>query len=351
MITIDTYRGSSRELADFVTSVWSHSYAGKMTFPRWTEEFFDWQFRLATDSERLNLIAAYDGSRLAGVLLGTDYSFRTLAEVFGGSQWSWLSIDPGYRGQGISRALDQERIRRMTASGSRLIVSYRYFGSVHSKAERPRAGVNDQKFNRKIGFWARVIDANRFASWHWNAIEGWLAKLAAPFTGIPTRAMNNPSIRPYDVSDLEACLRLAREANGSTKLSIDWDRTTLQHQLNGHPISQTLVSTEKDQIEGFINFHVLPFQARRVENVAVIDMIVCGRMPSRRRVDLLNAALARMQQQNVVLALKLRCGDSPAWPLVRTHFVPKLPDSHLVLQAVTQPLKIPTTGSLHLLWR
>ena len=348
---IQTYDGSINELVEFVNSVWSHSYAGRMTFLHWTEDFFRWQFRLNDDSDRQNLIAAYVGERLAGVLLGTSYQCRSPAGVHGASQWSWLSIHSDFRGHGIAKALDQERIRRLTTSGSRLIISFRYFGSRHSQAERPRQGVQNQKFNRKVGFWARVIDPARFANWHWNRVEGFLAKLSDPVARIPKAAHADSSVRSFEPADLDACVNLVQKTFSTKMLSIAWDHSTLGHHLGGNAVSQTLVLREDGRITGLVNFHLLKFQARAVETVAVIDLIAFEQATSRGQVRLINAALARMQAQGAILALKVRLGDAPVWPLLRAHFIPQFADSHLVLQPVGDEYVIPRTGPIHVLWR
>lgn len=322
-----------------------------MTFPHWTEDFFHWQFRLSDDSNRQNLIAAYEGERLAGVLLGTTYQCRSPAGIHPASQWSWLSIQADFRGHGIAKALDQERIRRQEASGSRLIISFRYFGSRHSQAEKPRQGVQDHKFNRKVGFWARVIDPARFAKWHWKRVEGFLAKLSEPFTSIPKAAHTDPSIRAYEPTDLDACVRLVQKSFSSKVLAIAWDHATLGHHLGGNHVSQSLVLREGDRATGLINFHLLKFQARAIETVAVIDLIAFDGASSRGQVRLINAALARMQAQGAILALKVRLGDAPVWPLLRAHFIPQFADSHLVLQPVGDEYVIPRSGPIHVLWR
>ena len=351
MTRIETYSGTTDALVDFVNEVWTRTYAGKMTIPCWTVPYFQWQFRLDRESSAENLIAAYDGDVLTGVLLGTDYPFRSPAGLHRGSHWSWLSIRPEYQGRGIAKGLHQERVVRQTAVHSRLISSFRYVGSPHSKAERPRNGVRDDKFNRKLGFWARVIDPERFSKWHWNGVEGFLAKLASPFTQIPASAKSNSSVRPFTIDDIGRCLSLAQDNYSSAKLSIAWDHDSLLHQLSGNEISQTLVLEEGGLITGFVNFHVLEFRAKTVERVAVLDLIVLGHASSKGRIRLLNAALARMQDQGVILTLKLRCGDVPSWPMLRTHFVPQLPDSFLVLQPVGETFSIPKSGPIHLLWR
>lgn len=351
MLRIATYNGTTDELVQFVNLVWNHSYADKMTFPCWTSDFFEWQFRLNCDSERENLIAAYDESVLAGVLLGTSYPIQSLAGRFLGSHWSWLSVHPDYRNRGIAKALDQERVLRQQHSGTRLIASYRYVGSSHSQAERPRSKTHDRKFNRKIGFWARVLDCDRFAKWHWSKVEGILGKLAAPFMKIPSGGVSGSPVREFILQDLDACVQLVRDAVSSLVLSLDWDSEMLRHQLCGHSISQTLVVEEAGVVTGFVNYHLIPFRAKTIEKVAVIDLIVLGSTSARNRLRLLNTALARMRDQGAVLALKVRCGDAPIWPLLRAHFIPQAADSMLVLQSVGTELEIPGSAPIHLLWR
>ena len=132
-ISINSWRGSAEDLAEFVNRIWEHSYAGKMPFPRWTPEHLKWQLRIDANKESRNLLAAYDCTSPVGVLLGTDYAFRSPAGIHPGSQWGWLSVCPEHRGKGIAKALDRERVQRQKAAGSRLIVSYRYVFSSFSR--------------------------------------------------------------------------------------------------------------------------------------------------------------------------------------------------------------------------
>lgn len=350
MLKVSTYEGSMEDLVQFVNRIWDHSYLGKMTYPRWTVDFFNWQLGPHLQPSRQNLIAAYDGGTLAGVLLGTSYPYRTPVGRHVGSLWSWLSIDPAYRGQRIAKRLDQERIDRQREHNSRLIVSYRYFGSRHSQAEKPRADSPDLKFNRRIGFWARVLDPSRFAKWHFHRFEGQLARLSAPLLKVP-QPSGNPATRPYLDSDLDSCLTLVQQCHAGLVLTIDWDRESLRQQLGGSGPTRTIVAEDQGQIVGLVNFHVLDFHARCIEPVAIIDLLLIHKMSSVGRTALLNAALAAMKCQGAVLALKLRCGDVPVWPLLRTHFIPQPADSHLVLQPVSDAFSIDTKANIHLLWR
>lgn len=350
-LRIESFQGSVEELVTFVNDVWQQSYRGKMTFPTWTPDYFDWQFRLADESSRSNLIAAYDGERLAGVLLGTNYPFRSPAGRHLGSQWSWLSVHPDFRGRGVTKLLDEERTRRQIEAGSKLIVGFRYFGSRYSMSEQPRAGKDNHKFNRKVGFWARVLDAPRFSQWHWNHFQGALANSTRIFHELSDAVKPPTYVRRFAPEDLEACLQLARRSFESLTLSIDWDQDSLRHQLSGGSVTHTYVLETADGVTGFMNFHVLPFSARTIEKVAVIDMFVLGAATSNQLLPFVNHCLRAMRAEGAVLALKARLGDAPWWPLVQAQFLPQKPDSYLVLQPVGGSYEVEKTCSIHVLWR
>lgn len=351
MIAIENYRGTVDDLAEFVNTVWETDYGGKMPYPRVTPEYFDWQFRLSTDNPSNNLLAAYDGSTLAGVLLGTDYPFRSPEGMHPGSVWSWLSVSQQYRGRKLVKELDAERVRRQREIGSKLIVSYRYVGSRHSLTERPRQSTDAEKFHRKVGLWARVLDPKHFSDWHISRATRVLTKLTGWMLPTPKWKQSRTTIRDFQPADLDACVDLVNQSMTATVLAIHWDHDSLRHQLAGSPITETLVAESDGKILGLVNFHVLPFQARTVENVGCIDVIAFGAMPTFSRARLLNAALARMCERGAILAVKLRCGDTPALPMMQCRFLAMPADSYLVLQPVDKPLPIDRNARLHLLWR
>ena len=273
---ITDFRGTSEELATFVTNTWTEAYAGKMPFPVWDAEFFDWQFRLSTDHPSKRLLAAYKDDQLTAVLLGANFEFRTPAGIHPGAHWSWLSIASGFRGHGLATALDAARVQREKQLGSELIVSYRYIGSKHSLAERPNEKTSTKRFLRKVGFWARVLSPHKLAEWNLNRTEGWLTKIASPLIPVPKTKKTEAAIRGYQDSDLQSCQKLIRDASADKPVAIHWSEAELQHQLAGHPITNTMVLEQGDTIAGMINWHVIPFHGRTIAPVAIIDMICFG---------------------------------------------------------------------------
>ncbi len=352
MIRLDDFQGTPEELAEFITPVWKESYQGRMVYPDWTGDFFRWQMRWDAPDSRRHMIAAYDDDRLIATLLGTSFSFRVRSEQIRGSLWSWMSIDPEYRGRGLATLLDRDRVRRLQDEKTDLIVSYRYFGSRHSLAEQPkRSNGRPKKFNRTIGLWIRVLDPWTMGRWALKASEGWMARMSFPLTPVPNPGKLDGCVRPATEQDLPRCVELIREETSGMVLSLDWGLDSLRHQLLGSPLVTTLVFERAGVIEGFVNFHVLDWVGRFAGKVGIFDLIVTGRLESRAALTLMNAALRTMVAKGAILTVKVRAGDVPASLMWRSHFVPKPADSHLILQWVSKNREIPSRSPTHLLWR
>jgi hypothetical protein len=351
MIRVETFQGTPEELAEFVGTVWAASYSGRMIFPIWSADYFRWQFRWEGQQAPDYLLAAYDGNALAGVLLGTDFTFRTSAGPLPGAQWSWLSVHSDFRGRGIAKALNDERIRRQQRHQAPLIVSFRFFGSKHSQAEQHQDNSPSKRFHCKVGNWARILDSERFAQWTYSSLEALAARCTVPLAPRGKTIVPQDGIRDYSPDDLDACLALVRQSQSRASLWIDWTRDQLAHQLGRSPVNQTLVMQIRGSIEGLINFHVLLMQAKTIEKVAIIDLMIFGKVSVARQTKLLRAVRARLAEQQVMLILKPRLGETPHWPLLRDWFVPQPDSSYLVLQGAGEPLPTLPSGPLHVLWR
>ncbi|MEZ5947812.1 MAG: GNAT family N-acetyltransferase [Planctomycetaceae bacterium] len=353
MIEIDQYRGDAEHLAEFVSLVWRESYAGLMTCPVWSAEYMRWHFPLEHPETRRRMLAAYDGDQLAGVLLGLPLDYRTPEHRIPGSLWSWLSIHPAYRGRHLAVRLDQARVELMKSLGSRLVVSYRFFGSRHSQAERPGHSLNRNKlFLRKLRFWSRVLDPVRFHRWDLKRFEGFLGLLSYPVAGIPDPGQWGAAIRPFRPSDLPMCLALLQRMTTNMSLAIDWSNATLQRQLLGSPLSRTLVYEEQGAVRGLVNFHLMPFLGRGiVEQIGIFDLFALEELPPGGRVALVNRALRELRDAGAILALTPSLGQIPLSTLLKTRWSPTRPETHLVLQWTGEPVPSKPDLPLQLLWR
>lgn len=363
-VCVRPFTGTNSEFQAFVQQAWSDAYAGKMSFPVWSTEYFDWQFGGSQNPNRR--LAAYIGDRLVGVLAGRAAEFQTAGAAAAskpiiGAHYSWLSVSAAHRGHRIAPLLDDARVAHEQSLNSELVVSYRFHGSKHSLAERPTStrtaeisnkavGSSTKQFNRSIGFWARPLHPTALRKWNHNRLEGWMAQLAGPI--LPkARHCESSDVRTFRTEDLTACHNIVRDQKTEFAITNSWSQDSLQWQLNGHPISQTVVALDDGIVTGFINFHVLPFQGRTQQLVGIIDLCCCDRLSPKRQRQLVNEALHRMKHQGAILALKSRTADVSSMLMLRTGFSPRPADSALVFQWVGTRKDISSSDSVQLLWR
>lgn len=346
-VVIEPYRGSNAELQAFVESTWTAAYRGLISYPLWSTEYFDWQLDSSTEADR-RLCARHNG-RLVAVLMGAGTRFRTPTRSFFGAHYSWLSVASEFRGMRLAQRLDEARIHLEKSVGSELIVSYRFTGSRHSLAERPTP--HKPKFHQRIGLWGRQLQGSRLKKWNLNKVEGLLGFAGMPLLPRIDWPSRSPHVRLFEQIDLGQCLNIVERSADQFALTIDWDESSLQQQLAGSPITQTVVWERQGTVQGFVNFHILPFRAGTLEPVGIIDMIEVREMTLRDQSALLKSCLGLMRSQGAVVALKLRCGDVSNLLMLRTGFTPRLKDSHLVLQSPEQSVQIPRRSPMQLLWR
>ncbi|MCG6157119.1 GNAT family N-acetyltransferase [Rubinisphaera margarita] len=352
MIRLDDFQGTPEDLAEFITPVWRETYQGRMVYPDWAGDFFRWQMRWDAPGSRRHMIAAYDEDRLIATLLGTSFPVRADNELIRGSIWSWMTIDPEYRGRGLATLLDRDRVRRLQDEQVDLIVSYRYFGSRHSLAEQPKkVQAKPKKFNRTVGLWVRVLDPRTVGRWSLKAVDGWMSRLSFPLAKVPGPGKLDSFIRRATEQDIPRCVELVREQTAGMPLTMAWDESTLRHQLLGSPLVTTLVLERSGAVEGFVSFHILDWVGRMSGKVGIFDLIVTDRLGSGAALALMNAAFRTMVEKGAILTVKVRTGDVPASLMWRCYFVPRPADSHLILQWVSLNREISSRSPIHLLWR
>jgi hypothetical protein len=207
-------------------------------------------------------------------------------------------------------------------------------------------------FAKKVGFWVRILDPMRAGNWNVNRWEGRLTQIAAPVLRL--RSLRHPpgvGIRSFQAADLARCLELANLATSGCDLKLVWTAERLGHQLGQHGFGQALVAEVNGKIQGCIGYHVLPMLGRRLENAGILDLMFVTELSPNIRTELLNSVLLRLQQDNAVVALKLRGGDYPASTFLRWGWVWKPADSDVLITWANDVRQIPRLRKLHLLWR
>lgn len=353
MFELRPFDGTADELQRFVVASWSASYHGKMPFPLWTREYFEWNFGLSEGLPRDHLVAAYEGTRLVGTLLGLPFTFQLGGQEFSGTLGSWLSVDPDYRRQRLGTLLRDEMLATHRRLGLKGQVGYIFEGSSLSLGQRfwkPRAAAQLHRLAR-AGFWVRVFDAPRIAAWNCNPLEAFAIRLSQPFTREPP-AVTEQIVRKYQPSDLTECLNLVNRTARQTECAMIWNEVDLERHLHGRGVGSARVLLRQGQVYGVCSFHCLPFQGRTVENVGVIDLLSGPEMTRAEAVHLLNAVMGEMRRQGASMVLRLRTSDVPWTWMAATLFLPRPADSTVCFSAASPDAQqFPVARSLSLLWR
>jgi len=351
-IEMRTYAGDAAELVRFTRSIWQGTYQGHMPIPLWDEAYFDWQLLAERPGGRDYLVAAYDGTRLIGCLLGEEFRFRLRGREFPATMGSWLTVDPDYRGHGLGRQLVAEQRRRHQERGAVFHLGFGYLGRGFSHGPKFWTRFpGETVVLGKTGWWVRVLDHRATAAWDLNAFDRWGTRLLSLIQGPPRPLAKPHGIRPYRAEDLPACLKLVHGLLDRVDLGYVWTADRLAHQLSYRDLPRTLVCEQEGQVAGFVNYYCLGFLGRHAARVGLIDLMPLGTMPLGAGRDLLRAALVDMRRQGCAFVLALRLPTWDAWPLLAAGFVP-LPDEFLFLCYQVDPsISLKGARGLHVHFR
>lgn len=329
MIEVRTFEDSAAELARFSQRAWHDSYRGRMPIPLWDGRYFEWQFPREADGGRDYVVAAYEGSKLVGVLGAQPFRFRWDGEEADGTMGSWFSVSPDHQRQGIGSRLFAEQRRRHLERGARFMLGYAFTGARASIGPRFFAHLPHVVTINRIGCWARVLDHRAMARWEPSIMESLVARALGVVQRAP-RASGDEETRPYRPTDLSACLALLGELLDGVSLGFVWNRECLARQLEYAGVAETVVAEEEGRVAGFLNYHRLEYQGRGTVLGAVVDLLATGRLDRRRSRSLLGAALRQMAEEHVQVAIVLGLTCYPKSALWGAGFVPMRRDMTLI---------------------
>lgn len=356
MREVRAFEGTPEELSTFIVSSWKASYIGQVAVPNWSAEYFEWQLQMDVIENRQRIVAAYDGARLAGVLIYVPYTFELNGQSMKGAHASWLSVSPDFRRQGIGGMLKSAAMERSCDQGVDFHVGYIFHGSRASMGPRfwldsnSQAARSDQIVGPNLGFWARALDGNRLAKWSVNTRERMLARMSAPFMMQPVAATSRGMVvRPFHEADAERCVSLINESTQDCDLRLLWDRESLSKHLTG--FGQCLVGVQNGVVEGFVAYHSLVFSGCTDERVGVIDLVATSRLARKPAGVLLDSVLSDLHRSGAAVALKLRSGDYPTSLFCRWGWFPAAAHSHVLLSWAEGKPRYSKLRKCHLLWR
>ncbi|WP_013627182.1 GNAT family N-acetyltransferase [Rubinisphaera brasiliensis] len=351
-IEIRSFDQPTEELSEFVVSTWLASYRGKMSVPRWSARYFDWQFAGA-DNAREYVISAWSDGRLVGALVGLPFPLLWEGEEHLGVHGSWLSVDREFRREGVASKLAQRMNEVQQERGCVGRLGYAFQGARVSLGPRFwKKSQPDTHLVRPMRLWARIINPRKVSRWSNKRFEQIL------LSGIPkaTCAIGKPdssvNVRSYTEADRPACARLINAQASQADLAALWTDQRLDAHLSYPDVAKTLVVERDGNVVGFISYHFLPLVLQGEVESAVIDLLSTEELTSKETRSLLNTALRSMQDEQVDLVLMREFAGQPNAELLRTRFVPQLAESLLLFSATDQPPSPPRKlRKVHVLWR
>jgi GNAT superfamily N-acetyltransferase len=324
VLELRSFDGSVGELTAFFHRIWRDAFGGEVLIPLWSEEELAWSFFEGPVREPRYLVAAYDGAKLVGTLFARPARMSIGGEVCDASAASWLTVDPEYRRQFVAPRLVNELARRHEELGARCALGFAFPSKKGMSLEFWEAFAESfparVRILRRVGFFVRILDGARFAGAAITLFDRVGSRLLGVVQSVPS---GRRAVRELRLEDVARCLALLDTRSASNDPRYVWSEETLAHQLLPRGIVRTYVAEEGGAVEGFINFRYLEMLGHAAFRVAVIDELVCGpALPSRARVALVEAALARMHADGAVFGMIPRWPSTPAMLLLRTGFVP-----------------------------
>ena len=354
MLEVRSFDGTAEELSDFVFQQWYATYQGRMLVPHWSGDYFRWQLQMDDPSRRGHLIAAYQGSILAGVVLHFPMQFQVGGDVFPASQASWLSVSPAFRGQGVGTALNRASRAFHREHGLRFQLGFAYFGHRASLASKfwLKSQTDNTSLVRGAGFWIRILDSKATARWTLSRLESGLTTLVSPLIpALRVRCRPQLTIRPARPTDVSTCLKLVEQATHHCDLRLVWSEETINRQLGLHGFSRALVAEVDGVVKGFVTFHLLPIVGRHEIPVGILDLVIVSELSTADRNDLIDSALMDLQSEGAAFALKLRVGDHPPGIFFRRGWYYQLAESHVLITWAGERQQLPPLRRIHVLWR
>ncbi len=356
-IEIAPFEGSAEELSQFIVENWKRSYEGKMAVPTWTPQYFDWQMTGSQHADRNSLISARLDGNLVGTLLYMEFPLWVLGQEYQGCLGSWLTVAPECRRMGVASLMSAAMKARQRDKDYFARLGYAFHGARASLGPRfwKRSVSQAQTLKLKeMKLWARVLDPRRVANWSNKSWERLLLKSLPVSVCRVAAASAQTEIRAYTPEDMQACRELINNQARRSDLAMLWTEDRLRSHLAYEDLAHTLVVERQGRVVGFLNYHLLGLNLYGQIQSAIVDMLACQELTGREIRDLVNAALAKMRdEQGVALVLMREFAHQPHSALLSCRFLPQFSDSALILTGTTEESAklLRRCRNVHVVWR
>lgn len=337
-IEIRPFGGTPEELATFISKHWRIQYETSGYAPVLSPDYFRWMTPPLAAGDPSNIIAAYDGGTLVGVMPSDPLPFVIAGEPVLALAREYLTVHSDQLRGGIGRMLREGLAARGRAIGARFAIGFVNSGGWTGKG---RLFWNSQPgrrivINRPRG-WIRMLDGARVAA----AMQERSNRLPARITGIIGQSFGKTGraahVRPYRPDDLAACHAVFANYMKGFDLAYGWGVERLGHHLGFPGLASTLVHERPGGgIAGFATYYVFDALGRQPVRNAIIDTFMPESMTVSERVGLLRAAVEQARARDAHLIMVMGPPVNSVAVLLAARFIP-IPGSEHLLCAIFDP--------------
>ncbi|MFH1317075.1 MAG: hypothetical protein ABII01_06150 [Candidatus Woesearchaeota archaeon] len=304
---IETFNGDFDELRDLILRSWHPAYDGQAAVFDYSVPYLQWNLQGSTSDKELSL-SYYDGSTLVGFVGGMPRTFSLFSsQTVNGSLCSFLSSDVSTKRSRIAYDLvthSSERHHQRGYDFPFFFLDKNFSGShllFHKHADEH---IYDLVSLPDTSFLIKVFDAQRFSDLD-ASVSNIERRILKMWESDPVPFEVDGKMREYDDSDLSTCLSLLNSYKFHINLARHWTEDELQWQLSHQGISSTTVFEKDNQIQGLINYHVVPMHGRPgvAGSLAIIDNIYWFNLSDRERQSFLSQTLNQIQQSQDILGV------------------------------------------------
>jgi len=353
MVEIRKFEGDVEQMSQFIAKTWRHYYQGRMPLPCWTTDFLAREAWPDDETARDYHVAAYDGTRLVGLVPGWPVSVLLHGREVLARTGTAVSVDPEYQRQGVAKLMNQRAMEQARERGCAVTLFYLFTRSGAFRGTKFWRGRGmPTELIRRQGHWVRPLDHAAVARWELWRLDAWGTRCLAPFARRVAPPVDPETVRAYRPQDLLPCELLIRQRGDSMDLARRFDAEALRRHLEYKEVAKTLVAEHEGRVAGLVSFCSLDIFGRSLARFGLIDLLAFDpALPSSKRADLVRATLWEMKQDGLIAAFMLRGSWYAGRTLCAAGFLPMFPEYCLVGIKNREDVSLKKIRRVFTLWR
>lgn len=246
------------QICQLVNSVWGAQYQHAPVLPRWTPEYFDWQFLCVPDAWPAICLGIYRHDVLVGVFCGDCWPLRINGDDTRATLLSCVSVSPEARHPAVAQAGLNGLRDWSEGNGARYFMGY--VNPASSDAAGRRYWTTRRGYRHSFSTLSR--------QWQINPLN------ASERVDAPTAGAGNSGLDDRSIDAAVTLLRSRMETLADSGIAmLGCPEARLRHQLDFAPIAHPIVIEEAGET-GVCSFYMLPTQGDA--HVGFIDYIAAS---------------------------------------------------------------------------